>query len=92
MNLDLTKEHLESPEPECRWCFAIDSVRVKGEDKKLHKFDDALIEHLSCPRCGGEFTRYNEGFGEDYLRERILKLHPELSESLDRKTIESIVT
>jgi len=73
----LINEHLEAVEPECRWCFAIDKQRVKGKIIAKYIFQDALLLHLSCPRCGGEFTIYAETWSKEYLNERIHKIHPE---------------
>jgi hypothetical protein len=74
----LVKEHLEVGVTECRWCFAVDMKRVKGERIATHNYPDATLVHLSCPRCGGEFTFHFNAWGEDYLKSIISKLHPEL--------------
>lgn len=70
--------HLEALDPECRWCFAIDMERVKGEIIGRHNAPDAMLLHLSCPRCGGEWSEYIRIVGEEYLRDRIKRLPPEL--------------
>ncbi|MCD6567654.1 MAG: hypothetical protein J7K94_02845 [Dehalococcoidia bacterium] len=75
---NLVRAHLEAVEPECRWCFAIDMERVKGEIIAQYDFPDTMLLHLSCPRCGGEWSEYIGGFDGDYLQERICELHPEL--------------
>lgn len=74
---ELIQVHLASPEPECRWCFAIDKLRVKGEIIAQYDFPDSMLLHLKCPRCNGEFTFYAEVWASTYLKERIEKLHPE---------------
>jgi len=35
--------HLEAVEPECRWSFAIDMERIKGEIIAQHDLPDAMI-------------------------------------------------
>lgn len=75
---DILRAHLEAVEPECRWCFAVDMERVKGEIIAQYDFPDATLLHLSCPRCGGEWSEYIRGFQREYLRNRIYKLHPQL--------------
>jgi len=74
------RAHMEAGDPECRWCFAIDMERVKGEIIARHDAPDAMLLHLSCPRCGGEWSEYIRGFEGGYLRDRIFRLHPELEE------------
>ena len=58
--------------------FAIDMERVKGEIIAQYNFPDAMLLHLSCSRCGGEWSEYIRGFEGEYLRNRIYRLHPEL--------------
>ena len=79
----IIKEHLEGGETECRWCFAVDMERVKGEIIATSNYPDATLVHLSCPRCGGKFTLYFHAWGEDYLKNIISKLHPELEGRID---------
>lgn len=88
---ELTNTHLEGWEPECRWCFAVDMYRVKGKIITQYDFPDATLFHLSCPRCGGEFSYYSEGWEGDYLRNIISKLHPELGGSLEDKLFKEIL-
>jgi hypothetical protein len=75
---NVLRAHLEAVDPECRWCFAISKERVKGEIIAQHDFPDAMLLHLSCPRCGGEWSEYIQGFQGEYLRSRISTLYPEL--------------
>ena len=86
----LTKDHVEDGETECRWCFAIDLQRVKTNIIAQHDFPDATVLHLKCPRCGGEFSYYIRAWGEDYLRNIILKLHPELEDKINDDLIGKI--
>jgi len=87
---EITNAHLEAGEPECRWCFAIDMQRVKGKIFSRQAFPDASLLHLSCPRCGGEFTEYIEGWEEEYLINIILKLRPEWRGNLSEETLSRI--
>ncbi|MBI4303845.1 MAG: hypothetical protein HY665_05860 [Chloroflexi bacterium] len=87
---EITKAHLEAGEPECRWCFAIDTQRVKGKILSRQDFPDASLLHLSCPRCGSEFTEYIEGWDKEYLTNIVFKLHPELRGNLSEKTLGKI--
>ena len=87
----LTKAHLDEGITECRWCFAVDLERIAGEEIATHFYADAFLIHLKCPRCGGEFTLYSTGWGEDYLEERILKLHPELEGRIDNELSKQII-
>ncbi len=57
--------------------------RVKGEIIATYNYLDAMLVHLSCSRCGGEFTLYFHAWGEDYLKNIISKLHPELEGRID---------
>jgi len=79
---ELVKAHLEAEEPECRWCFAVDMQRVKGKIIAQYNFPDGMVLHLSCPRCGGEFSYYAEIWEADYLKNIIFKLHPELENNV----------
>ena len=88
---ELIDAHLEAPEPECRWCFAIDRVRVKGEIIAQCSFSDALLLHLKCPRCGGEFTFYSEGVDDEILKGLIFRLHPELEGRLGEERFNGIL-
>ena len=85
----LVEAHREE-ETECRWCFAIDLHRVKANVIAQHDFPDATVLHLKCPRCGGEFTRYFHAWGEQYLKNIISKLHPELADKIDDKLFNEI--
>lgn len=87
---ELTKAHLEAVEPECRWCFAVDMQRVKGNKIARYDFPDAMLLHLSCPRCGGEFSEYIEGWNADYVMNILSKLHPELKNNLEEKLFTEI--
>jgi hypothetical protein len=71
-------------------CFAIDLQRVEGKIIAHHNFPDGMVLHLSCPRCGGEFSYYAEVWGADYLESLIFKLHPELKGRLSREQINEI--
>jgi hypothetical protein len=75
---EILRAHLEAVEPECRWCFAIDMERVKGETIAQYDFEDGMLLHLSCPRCGGERSEYIHVFTGEYLRDRIYSLQSEL--------------
>ena len=86
----LIKDHLEEGETECRWCFAIDMQRIKGNIIATYNFPDATLVHLSCPRCGGEFTLYFHAWGESYLKDIISKLHPELEGRIDDDLLSEI--
>jgi len=83
--------HLEKRERECRWCFAIDKVRVDGDIIGQYDFSDAMLLHLRCPRCDGEFTCYAKIFGRDYIEERVRKLHPETKGVISEEWLEEIV-
>ena len=72
------KAHIERGIDKCRWCFAVGSKRVKAKEIARYRFPDAVVLKFSCQRCGGEFSQYLNGWGEDYICERINKLHPEL--------------
>jgi len=88
---EVLRAHLEVAEPECRWCFAIDMERVKGEIIAQHDLPDAMLLHLSCPRCGGEWSEYIRSFTGEYLRGRIYSLHPELEgRNVDQEFEEAI--
>ncbi|GAG97890.1 unnamed protein product [marine sediment metagenome] len=79
----LIKAHLAEGETECRWCFAVDMQRIKGDIIAAYNYPDCTLVHLSCPRCDGEFTLYFHAWGEDYLKDIICKLHPELEDRID---------
>jgi len=84
------KEHLEERETECRWCFAIDMQRVKGNIIATYNYPDATLLYLQCPRCGGKFTLYFHAWGQDYLKNIISKLHPELESKIDDELFNEI--
>ncbi len=86
--VEITRAHLKANEPECRWCFAVDMQRIPGKIKAKYCFPDGLLLHLSCPRCGGEFTYYSEGWEEDYLKNIIMKLHPEFGCEIDKELLD----
>jgi hypothetical protein len=86
----LLRSHLEAEEPECRWCFAIDMQRVKGKIVAQYNFPDGMVLHLSCSRCGGDFSFYTEGWSEDYLKNVIFKLHPELENNVSDELFKEI--
>jgi hypothetical protein len=71
-------DHLKVTEPECRWCFAIDKVRVKGKEIAVHDYPDALLIVFECERCGGIFTCHTDVVSRDYIEERAHKLHPRM--------------
>jgi len=78
----IIKAHLEEGETECRWCFAVDMQRIEGKVIATYNYPDSTLVHLSCPRCGGEFTLYIQAWAEPYLEDRILTLHPELEDKI----------
>ena len=78
----LIKDHVGVLEPECRWCFAVDMQRIEGKAIATYNYPDSTLVHLSCPRCGGEFTLYIQAWDEPYLEDRILTLHPELEDKI----------
>ena len=84
------KEHVEDGETEYRWCFAVDLYRVKADIIAQYDFPDAMVLHLKCSRCGGEFSYYSRGWGEPYLKGIIMKLHPELEDKVDDDLIGKI--
>jgi len=67
---------------ECRWCFAIDLQRVKAIEIAEYKLHDALIVHMKCNRCGGEYSSYTRIGDEEYIKERIISLYPEIQETV----------
>ena len=87
----LLNDYFDVEEPECRWCFAIDKQRVKGEVVTEYEFPDGCLQHLSCPRCGGEFTAYFMQGKADYVRERGNKLHPEWKGKIRSEKFSEIV-
>ena len=87
----LINDHLEATEPECRWCFAIDKVRVKGKEIALHDYPDALLFVLECERCGGTFTCHANVASRDYIEERVNRLHPEMRGHLEKEHFEEIL-
>ena len=87
----LTEAYLDEGITECRWCFAIDLERIEGEEISRHLYADSFFIHLLCPRCHGEFTLYSPGWGEDYLKERIVELHPELEDRIDNELLNDII-
>jgi len=73
----IIKAHLEEGETECRWCFAVDMQRIEGKVIATYNYPDSTLVHLSCPRCGGEFTLYIssqkfENLVIDKIKEHIL--------------------
>ena len=88
--IGLLQAHLEAEEPECRWCFAIDMQRVKGKVIAQHNFPDAMVLHLSCPRCGGEYSYCAEVWDSDYLKRIISRLHPESGDTIDERLFNKI--
>jgi hypothetical protein len=86
---NLIESHLEE-EKECRWCFAIDLQRVKANKIAQYDFPDATVLHLKCPRCGGESSYYIRIWGEDYIRNIVLTLHPEPEGRIDDNLVGEI--
>ena len=86
----ITRAHLEEGMNECRWCFAVDMERVKAKKIAQHDFPDAIVIHLKCPRCGGESSYYIRIWGEDYIRNVLLTLHPELETGIKDSLIREI--
>ena len=81
MDRDQIKQLIEAhreEEEECRWCFAVDLQRVKANTIAQFDFQDAMVLHLKCPRCEGEFSYYIREWSEPYLWNIISNLHPEL--------------
>ena len=87
---NIVETHLGALEPECRWCFAVDLERVKGNEIARYDFPDATLLHFSCPRCGGEFSLYINGWGETYVKEKIHKLHPELGGNISDELFKEV--
>ena len=87
---ELFRNHLEQGVDECRWCFAVDLERVKGDEIARYDFPDATVLHFSCPRCGGEFSQYINGWSETYAKEKINKLHPELGGIISDKLFKEV--
>jgi hypothetical protein len=75
---------------ECRWCFAVDMEGVKARKITQYDFPDATVIHLKCPRCCGESSYYIRAWGEDYIRNIVLKLHPELEGRVDDNLMREI--
>ena len=86
----LIRAHLEEGLDECRWCFAVDLARVKGTVLARHEFPDGYLEYLYCPRCKGEYSLYVPVWGEDYVKDRLLALHPELRGQVDEPFLKRI--
>jgi hypothetical protein len=78
----LTRAHLEEGLNECRWCFAVDLERVAGKEVARYDLPDAIVWLFLCPRCGGEFSLYSEGYEAEYLQRIVKKLHPELEDNV----------
>ena len=87
----LINDHLEATESECRWCFAIDKMRVKGQEIAVHDYPDALLLVLKCERCGGTFTCHADIVSRDYIEERVYKLHPAMRGHLEEEQFEEIL-
>jgi len=83
--------HLELGVDECRWCFAIDLERIKGNEIARYNFPDMTVIHYSCPRCGGEYSLCSNGFAEPYLNSIIHKLHPELGGIIEENHLNEII-
>ena len=86
----IIEDHLTEGETECRWCFAVDMQRIKGQVIATYNYPDATLVHLSCPRCKGEFTLYFNSWGEDYLKDIISKLHPEFKNKISNKLFREV--
>lgn len=82
---DIVEAHLGALEPECRWCFTIDMERVEGEPIDSYCFPDYFVQHFRCPRCGGKFTDVTPVYEMGYLKERILKVYPHLSDIIEKE-------
>ena len=65
-------------------------MQVKANIIAQSDFPDTTVLNLKCSRCGGEFSYYIRAWGEDYLRNIILKLHPELEGRIDGNLIRKI--
>jgi hypothetical protein len=86
----LIKDHRDADWEECRWCFAIDLQRVKAKQIAKYDFPDVTILHMKCERCGGEYSYYFRAWGEDYIKERMVVLHPEIGEHITDDMIQII--
>jgi hypothetical protein len=86
----LTKAHLEEGLDECRWCFAVDLAPVKGILLARDEYPDGCLEYRHCPRCKGEYSVYVPLWGEDYVKERIVALHPNLSGQIDQELFDEV--
>jgi bifunctional DNase/RNase len=86
----LIKEYIRYGE-ECCWCFAVDLQRVKAKQIGQYYFPDAEVLHFKCDRCGGEYSNHHKTLiEEDYIRERIVVLHPELRGYITKDLIRQI--
>ena len=90
LSKQLIRQHLEYGLDECRWCFAVDFKRVKGKEAARFDFPDATLIHYSCPRCHGEFSAYINGWSEEYVKNAINTLHPELQGSISDEFIRTV--
>ena len=86
----ITKSHLSDRIDECRWCFAVDMERVKGNEIARYDFPDSTLLHFSCPRCGGEFSLYIPGWGEGYIKKVIRKFHPEIGGEIGEELLREV--
>jgi len=64
--------------------------RVPERIVAQYNFPDSTLLHLSCPRCGGEFTLYIEAWDEPYLKNIINRLHPELQDRISDELFNEI--
>ncbi len=86
----LIRDDTENLEILCRWCLAIDLHRVTAKIVAEHNYTDSTFFHVKCDRCGGEFTYYIRGWGADYIKDRIKRLHPRLERPITDDIIEKI--
>ena len=86
----LTTAHLEEGMDECRWCFAVDLERAKGQEIARYDFPDGTLLLYACSRCGGTFSTYVPGWDELYVRSAITKLHPELNGNISEELFREV--
>jgi hypothetical protein len=86
----IIKAYLEEGIEECRWCLAVDMKRITGREIAVYNFPDGTLIHYACPRCGGEYSLYVNGWSDQYLRSVIMKLHPELEGNISYELLNEV--
>ena len=63
-----------------------------SQAKEIAKYDfpDATILRMKCDRCGGEYSYYFRVWGEDYIKERMVALHPDIQGHITDDMIRAI--